>query len=163
MNRIARVTGAVALALALAVPATGASVGTKTNNACKLLKRGEIEDALGQSTGKAKKGLTTQVSTACEWEIEPAGDLPDGVIATFIQRVGAKIAFDTNSEAPNAEEVPELGNNAFYDTEFDSVYVLKGDRLMFVQGVFINVGGGFQQLERRDELVALAKIARKRV
>jgi hypothetical protein len=163
MSRIPRVAIGVALALALAVPTGGASVATKTTNSCKLLKSGEIEEALGQPTGKAKKGLSAGPTSACEWQVDAAGDQPEGVISTFIQRAGAKVAFDTNSEAPTAEEVPELGSKSYYDSQFDAVYVLKGDRLMFVQAVFITAGGGIEQIYRRDELVVLAKIARRRL
>jgi hypothetical protein len=162
VSRVARVAGVVTVALALSAPPSGASVPARTTNACKLLKRGEIEDALGQQAAKARKGISSQVST-CEWAIDREGDLPEGVIATFIQRVGAEEAFEASHDVPGAEEVPELGGDSYYDPDFGAMYVLKDERLMFVQGVFVEIGTSGDLLDRRDELVTLTKIARKRL
>ncbi len=165
MTRLARagaVLSAVVTALGSAALVAGASVSAAKPNPCKLLKSAEIEKVLGQDVGKAKKGLTTAVTRTCEWKVQPSAEFPDGVIDTFIQTVGAKIAYDTNSKDAAVEKVPQLGK-AYYDERLDAVTVLKGKVLLNVQGVFLSTQAGVGAVHRKDALIDLAKIARRRV
>jgi hypothetical protein len=165
MRRLAAcvaVVGASLALLGLAPLAAGASVQGAKVNPCKLLKGKEIAQVLGQEVGKPKKDLTTAVSRQCKWEVRPTAVLPDGVVAVLTQTVGAKVAYDVNSKARGVEAVPELGK-AYYDPKTGAITVLKGKVLLNVQGVFVSIEGGTHTVDRKDELIELMKIARKRL
>ena len=146
--------------LGLAARAGGSVLAT--SNPCKLLKRAEISRVLGQPVAKANKGRDLQALVTCSWRVSAAGSFPDGEIDTLIQSVGAKIAFDTNSEGSNATPIPGL-SKSFYDSALGTVNLLRGDLFMSVQAVFIATEGGVSNVERKDELIKLAKIAAKRL
>jgi hypothetical protein len=156
---------ALAAACALVLPAGTAAAATK--NPCKLVKASEISEVFGQPVAKPKTRLSTAVSKQCQFKVSATTDKPDGSVATYLQFVGAKIAFDTDRKQLEASSVSGLGKDAFYqDTGATGgvVWVLKGDVLLTVQGIFLSIGSGpaADPAVLKDELVAVAKIARKR-
>jgi hypothetical protein len=153
------VVGAVVL-----VPAVGAGAAT---NPCKLLKRGEIKLVFTQSAGKPTKGTVGgPVAASCVWKLTETTLKPSGSVSTFVQTVGADIAFDTDRKTLQTSTVRGLGK-AFYQATGASggvVWVLKGGSLLTVQGVFFAISGPkVDAVVLKHELVALAKVARKRL
>ena len=155
---------ALASAFTLVLPAATATAATK--NPCKLVKSSEINKVFGQPVGKPKQRISTPVSKQCEWKVTATADKPGGSVATYLQFVGAKSAFKADRPQFETASVSGLGKDAFYQSTGAAggvVWVLKGDVLMTVQGVFFSVNGPmFDPAALQDELVAVAKIARKR-
>ena len=86
------------LAFAVAFGAAGvvvdaAPAGAATTNPCKVLKQSEIQKAFGGTVGSGKKGLSTPVSTQCEFPVGAAGDRPDGTVIVHVMTTGAKAAY----------------------------------------------------------------------
>jgi hypothetical protein len=154
---------ALASAVVLALPITA---GAATKNPCKLVKRSEISKIFGQTVGKPIAQLSTPVSKQCEFKVAQSTSRPGGSVATYLQFVGAKTAFTMDRKQFQSSSVTGLGDNAFYQETGASggvVWVLKGEVLMTVQGVFFSVNGPHVDAAHlKAELVAVAKIARKR-
>jgi hypothetical protein len=162
MRRLVLVLALLAFAAVTAVPA-GATVAAKTSNPCKLLKKSEIQQEMGQPTSAGKKGLiNTAVSKTCIFEVAAAGTQPDGEVSTYLQSVGAKIAFDANRQIEGNVDVDEIPK-AYYDPRTGALTSLKGDVLVVVQSVFITTEGGIHSVDRKAETIELMKIARPRV
>ena len=64
--------------------------GAATKNPCKVLTKGEIAQAFGGTVGSAKKGLSTPVSTQCEYKLGASADRPDGTVIVHLMTTGAK-------------------------------------------------------------------------
>jgi hypothetical protein len=164
-RRLAAVLVAIVVGgLGAVVPAVDAGAAT---NPCTLLKRGEIKRVFSQVTGKATKGTVGgPVAASCVWKMEATAQKPSGSVSTFVQTVGAKIAFVTDRKTLQTSSVRGLGK-AFYQATGSAggvVWVLKGDSLLTVQGVFFSIGGPtVDAATLKSELVALAKVARKRL
>jgi hypothetical protein len=146
------------------LPAVNAGAAT---NPCTLLKRGEIRRVFEQSAGKSTKGTVGgPVAASCVWKLSETMQKPSGSVSTFVQTVGAKIAFDTDRKTLETSSVRGLGK-AFYQATGAAggvVWMLKGNALLTVQGVFFSVGGpSVDAAALKHELVALAKVARKRL
>jgi hypothetical protein len=132
-----------------------------TKDPCKLLKAAEIETALGTEVAKGRKGRSTPVIRACEWDLPAAAGGAGGLISTTIQTSAAKTAFNTNREQAGVEELTGLGKAFFYPSALGpgsggSVWVLKGSKLMTVNDVLTPVA-------TKEQLVELATLARKRL
>lgn len=153
------IVGAVVL-----LPAVAAGAAT---NPCTLLKRGEIKRVFKQSAGKPTKATVGgPVAASCVWKLAQTVQKPNGSVSTFVQTVGADIAFDTDRKTLQTSTVRGLGK-AFYQETGEAggvVWVLKGGSLLTVQGVFISVGGpSIDAAALKHELVTLAKVARGRL
>jgi hypothetical protein len=153
------VTCAVVSTLVFAPATAGASVSAKTSNPCKLLKRPEITEVMGAA---AAKGARETLVDQCEWVVEASAEFPVGSVYASIQAVGGRIAYETLSELPTNEKVPELGK-AYYEPQTGAIGLLKGEKLLIVQSVFISTEGGIGAVDRKAETIELTKIARKRV
>jgi ABC-type phosphate transport system substrate-binding protein len=154
----------IIVGVAVLVPALGAAA---SSNPCTLLKRGEIKRVFAQSTEKPTKGTVGgPVAASCVWKMANTAQKPSGSVSTFVQTVGAKIAFETNRKTLQTSSVRGLGK-AFYQATGTSggvVWVLKGTSLLTVQGVFFSVTEPrVDAAVLKRELVALAKVARKRL
>lgn len=162
MRRLVLVLALLTFAAMTAAPA-GASVAAKTSNPCKLLKKSEIQQEMGQPTSGGKKGLVnTAVSKTCIFKVAAAGTQPEGEVSTFLQTVGAKIAFDTNRKIEGNVDVDEIPK-AYYDPRTGALTSLKGDVLVVVQSVFFSAEGGIHFEDRKAQTIELMKIARPRV
>jgi hypothetical protein len=161
---------AAALGATLALP-SAAGAATKP---CKLLKRSEIAKTFDQEVGKPKKGIVpSSVGGDCTWDVEETDTKPSGLVATFVQKVGAKTAFNENKktyeEQGQVQEVSGLGKAFYQSSGLASsgdgvVWMLKGSVLITVQGAFFSLGDDpeVDPAELKEELVELAKIAKKR-
>ena len=167
MNR-RRVSAAIVVVMVVGagvlVPAVGVGAAT---NPCTLLKRGEIKRVFTQSAGKPTKGTVGgPVAASCVWKLAQTAQKPSGSVSTFVQTVGAEIAFDTDRKTLQTSSVRGLGT-AFYQATGAAggvVWVLKDSSLLTVQGVFFSVGGpSVDAAALKRELVTLAKVARKRL
>jgi hypothetical protein len=173
MRQSRRLSALVVLALGVSL-AFPAAAGAATK-ACKLLKRSEISKTFDQAVSKAKKGIVpSNVGSDCSWDVEASDTKPEGLVATFVQKVGAKTAFNTNKETyedeGQVEAVSGLGN-AFYQSSGMAnsgdgvIWILKGNVLLTVQGAFFSLGDDptVDPAELKEQLVKLAKIAKKRL
>lgn len=146
------------LVLGLAAP-----VGAGTENPCKLLKRSDVARVLDAEVGRSQRG-----GPSCEWVVDATATRPSGAIFTALYLVQAKQVFNQNKKdfSDDLVEVSGLGKKAFYQpTGSDGVvWILKGDVLLTVQGAFVAIGDEPEPdpAAIQDELVQLAKLARKR-
>jgi len=72
IRSIGRRAGTTAGVLAIAAAAFGmfqAPAGAATTNPCKVLKKSEIQQAFGGTVSSGKKGLSTPVSSQCEFQV----------------------------------------------------------------------------------------------
>jgi hypothetical protein len=162
----------VALCVAAATMVLGLPMvpaGAATKNPCKLVKPAQISNIFDQPVAKGKRAISTAVSKSCDFAVELTDTKPDGSVSTYLQFVGADIAFETNREdlGDLSVDVSGLGGDAFYQptgSDGGVVWVLKGDVLLTVQGVFFALGDtpDVDPVELQDELVAVAKIAKKK-
>jgi hypothetical protein len=170
MKQTKRTVAVLAAAATIVLVVPMGHAGAATKNPCKLVKPAQISNIFDQPVAKGKKGLTTAVSKSCEFEVALTDTKPDGGVSTYLQFVGADIAFETNREdlGDLSVDVSGLGGDAFYQptgSDGGVVWVLKGDVLLTVQGVFFALGDTpeVDPVELQDELVAVAKIAKKKV
>lgn len=160
---VASLVAAVALAAWIG-PAT-ASVATKPN-ACKALKASEVT----RVTGFTAKKLTKQQqgppdAGICGYSL----DDPSSAVRTvsvYVQSGDSqvtKIGYRTAKAAfkDQIEPVSGFGKNAFYaGGGLNTLYVLKGDTLLYVQYVAL---GDTDAAGVKDDVVAMTKIALPRV
>jgi hypothetical protein len=130
------VMGLLAVTAALAVlaePAAALPTG-KEKEACNLLKRSDIADAVGEDAGKPQElGIG---DSSCFWELESAGG---GGMTLLIDRGrDAKPYFEELKEGFRPEalvEVDGLGKEAFF--VINQIGVRKGKKTAFyISGVF---------------------------
>ncbi|MFN8024960.1 MAG: hypothetical protein U0W40_00975 [Acidimicrobiia bacterium] len=162
---IRRVIATAAIATAtlgvLAVPGHAAS----KPNPCKLLKTSEISEQFGGATVSAgKKGISTAVSTQCQFDVAATGDQPDGEVDVRVMTTGAKVAYNglKNNKALGHVAVPEV-SGALWADNTKAMSVLKGDTLITVQPLFTSANPlPIHQLDTREQAIALIKLAQKR-
>ncbi len=148
---LAGATSAALATLAVGVFAFPASAAAKPNP-CKVLKNSEIASALGGATvGAGAKGFSSAVSDSCDYPVTVPGGQPQ-TFTVHVMTTGAQVAYD-GLKAPAFGYVPIAGlAKSLWSAKTSTVDVLQGKVLVGVQGQF-----------PQDQLVALAKIARKRV
>ncbi len=159
------VIGALVGICSAVLPAGPAAAATK--NPCKLVKPAQISAVFDQPVAKGKKGIKTPVSSSCDFAVALTDTKPEGTVSTYLQFTGAEIAFEVNrDQLTNSESLSGLGGEAFWQPTGSLggvVWMLKGDVLITVQGVFISIGDApeLDVAQLQDEIVAVAKIARK--
>jgi hypothetical protein len=164
-----RAAAVLALVPTLVAGAGMTPAAAATKNPCKLVKARQIEEIFGAPVAKGKKGLSTAVSKTCEFTVDATASNPEGGVYTYLQFVGAEVAFDTNKETlgDSADPIDGLGDDAFFQSDIGGggvVWVLKGDVLLNVQGVFFSIGDDpvLDPTVLRDGLLDVAKIAVKK-
>ena len=114
----------------------GAPSGAATKNPCKVLTKNEIATAFGGTVGNPKKGLSTPVSTQCEYKVGATADRPEGTVIVHVMTTGAKAAY--NGLKKTSAYVPIDGvPNSLYSDKTHVVDILKGSVLLGVQGNFL--------------------------
>lgn len=149
---------AAALVL-LANPVGATAPGAKKG--CKYLKVGEVNEITGLTFVKSPRPPGPAVIAACGYTVP--GD-PTKSVNVWVQRgSSAATAFTTAKEAFEAETetVSGLGKKSFYaGGGVNTVYVLKGKTLVFVQYVSI---GNVDEAAVKDAAVALTNVVIERI
>jgi hypothetical protein len=158
------VAGVVALAF-VSFAGFSASAGAAAPNPCKILKKSEIQTAFGGTVGTGKKGLSTPVSTQCEYEVSADGDRPEGTVVVHVMFKNGKIAYNGLKKEAATSYVPIDGvPKSLYNEQSQVVDILKGDTMVGVQGVFLITDPlPIHRYDDKAQLVQLAQIGVKRV
>ncbi len=163
---VGRHTGTIGGIVALtAVVFTGlaGSAGAATTNPCKILKKSEIVGAFGGTSSTGKKGLTTPVSTQCEYQVSAAGDRPDGTVIVHVTTTGGKAAYTGLKKTSLYVPIEGVPNSLWADKPH-VVDILKGNTLLAVQGNFlISDPLPIHFYDAKTQLTGLAQAAAKRV
>jgi hypothetical protein len=137
--------------------------GAATTNPCKLLKKSEIQQAFGGTAGSGKKGLSTVVSSQCEFAVGADADRPDGTVIAKAMTTGAKAAYTGLKKISGYEPIDGVPNS-LYNEKLHVVEILKGDVLVGVQGGFtITDPLPIHFYDDKAQLTQLAQLAAKRV
>jgi hypothetical protein len=162
-NRVGVLTGIVALT-ATTVGLLAAPAGGATTNPCKVLKKSEIQQAFGGTVSRGKKGLSTPVSSQCEFQVSADADRPAGTVTIHVMTTGGKAAYTglkkiTSSYTP-IEGVPD----ALWAEKLHVVNILEGSALLGVQGGFLVTEPlPLHFYDDQTQLTDLAQIGAKRV
>jgi hypothetical protein len=156
------IAGLVALTVVMLTGLAG-SAGAATTNPCKILKKSEIQSAFGGTVSSGKKGLTTPVSTQCEYQVTADGDRPDGTVIVHVMTTGAKPAYDGLKKTSLYVPIDGVPNSLWAD-KTHVVDILKGSVLLGVQGNFlISDPLPIHFYDAKTQLTQLAQTGAKRV
>lgn len=161
---IRRVIASAALATAVAGATLGVTAvpghAASRPNPCKLLKRSEISKEFGGATvAPGKKGLSTGISSQCDFEVAATPDFPSGTVTVHVMSPRGKAAF----KAIDGGFQPVEGEKGvLYWDKTGAAEMLKGDTLVGVQGVFLGDTLPITQQDVQSQVIALDKIALKR-
>jgi len=128
---------------------------------CTLLEVEEIEAEFGDA-GPVTDGEPE--FDQCNWLVgEDQSQLGTGSVHVFVQYVDPDLPVEDASEifaaqkdeTDSAVEIDGLGDDAYFHPDLTTVHFLMGDRMLFVQAVFIPERPDVQEsLERLAHLVA---------
>ena len=154
-------TGIVVLA-ATTCWLVAAPAGAATTNPCKVVKKSEIQRVFGGTVGSGKKGLSTPVSSQCEFQVSADGDRPAGTVTVHV-RTGSKDAYAGLEKTPAYAPIDGVPN-ALWAEKVHVVNILKGDVLLGVQGGFLITDPlPIHSFDDKTQLTGLAQIGLKRV
>ena len=166
IRSIGRRAGTTAGVLAIAAASFAvfaAPAGAATTNPCKVLKKSEIQQAFGGTVSSGKKGLSTPVSSQCEFQVGANGDRPAGTVVVHVMTTGAKAAY-TGLKKTAAYEPIDGVPNSLWAEKLDVVNILKGDVMLGVQGGFLITDPlPIHSFDDKTQLTGLAQIGLKRV
>jgi hypothetical protein len=161
-SRAGVLTGIVALA-ATTFATIAAPAGAATTNPCKVLKKAEIQQAFGGTVSSGKKGLSTAVSSQCEFQVGADGDRPAGTVTVHVMTNGGKAAYTGLKKTPAYTPIEGVPNSLWAE-KLHVVNIVKGNVLLGVQGGFlITEPLPLHFYEDQTQLVDLAQIGVKRV
>lgn len=162
-GRAGVMAGVVAVA-SIVFGVSAAPSGAATTNPCKVLTKTEIATAFGGSVGTPKKGLSTPVSSQCEYKVGATADRPDGTVIVHVMTTGAKAAY-MGLKKQGTLYVPIDGvANSLYAEKLHVVNILQGGVLLGVQGNFIVTDPlPIHFVDVETQLADLAQIGIKRV
>ena len=162
---IAPLIAAVALVGGLVVGSApaGASVPVK-NNSCKVLKGSDVTKVTGFIASKAITRPGPPRAAICGYSLADPATTRD--VSVFVLPHGAqeaKIGYRTAKKAfkDQIEPVSGFGKNAFYaGGGLNTLYVLKGDTLLYVQYVALAEGEapGIKAAVEAMTKIALARV-----
>jgi hypothetical protein len=148
-----------ATTLSVAAPPAGAA----TTNPCKVLKQQEIVSAFGGTATPGRKGLSTPVSSQCEYTLSATGDRPTGTVIVHVMTTGAKAAYDGLKKTSLSEPIEGVPNSLWAE-KTHVVNILKGNVLLGVQGNFtITDPLPIHFYDAKTQLTQLAKTGASRV
>jgi hypothetical protein len=168
MTRSAGLRAGVIAGLVALVVTTFATVATPAGaassiNPCKVLKKSEIAGAFGGTVGSGKKGLSTPVSSQCEYQVSANGDRPNGTVIVHVMTTGAKAAYDGLKKTSLYVPIEGVPNSLWAD-KTHVVDILKGNVLVGVQGNFLITSPlPVHFYDAKTQLTDLAQTGAKRV
>ena len=155
--------GAVALTTVM-VGLFAAPGGAATTNPCRVLSKEQIQTAFGGTVSSGKKGLSTPVSTQCEFQVGANADRPDGTVIVHLMTTGATPAYKGLKKISQTYAPVDGFPNALYAKKLQVVNVLKGDVLLGVQGNFLIIDPlPIHAYDDKAQLLDLAKLGLVRV
>jgi hypothetical protein len=161
-RRVGMCAGIFALAAAT-FSLVAAPAGAATTNPCKVLKKSEIQQAFGGSVGSGKKGLSTAVSSQCEFQVGADGDRPAGTVTVHVMTNGGKAAYTGLKKTPAYTPIEGVPNSLWAE-KLHVVNIVKGNALLGVQGGFlITEPLPLHFYDDETQLTDLAQIGVKRV
>jgi hypothetical protein len=110
--------------------------GAATTNPCKVLKKSEIQRAFGGTVGSGKKGLSTAVSSQCEFQVGADGDRPAGTVTVHVMTNGGKAAYSDLKKTPAYTPIEGVPDSLWAE-KLHVVNVVEGNVLLGVQGGFL--------------------------
>ncbi len=161
-----RLVGALVLAgavlMATVVPA-GATVAVKKPNACKVLKASEVTTVTGFTATKSPTQQQGPPGAAlCAYTLADPTVRNVSVFVLPGSATTAKVSYATAKRAfkDQLEPVVGFGKSSFYaGGDLNTLYVLRGDTLLYVQYVAI----GADPATIKANVEAMTKIALRRV
>jgi hypothetical protein len=152
----------VALALAAVVVPASPS-GAEVTNPCKVLKRSELQYALGATVAPGRIAPSTSASRQCEYQVAADQDRPLGTIVVLVRNTGAEKRFRELARRASSEMVDGLAD-AIWSPNRRAIDVLAGDTLLGIQGNFLRADAlplAFSDVE--VPLTALARVGAQRL
>jgi hypothetical protein len=148
-------TGALAAALALALPTVGLAAADK--KACKLLKRAELEKALHLDLKKGKPP-SRRLTGNCVWRVKRTAD--------FVQLVvlpgAAADELETGRESfGDMEPVSGVGDEAYFTPSGRLLLVFDGEDAVELGGVFFEITGEPEDPEGGELRAPFVELAQK--
>jgi hypothetical protein len=170
MNRSTRQCAGLIVGLAaLTATAFGglgglAPAGAAPPNPCKILKKSEIQSAFGGTVSSGKKGLSTAVTTQCDFDVSPDGDRPAGTVTVHVMFKNGKIAYKGLKKETSQYQPIEGVPNSLWQETTHAAEVLVGDTLVGVQGGFLITDPlPIHSYDDKAQLTKLVQTAAKRV
>lgn len=163
-SRRAGVLGGIVVLAASVLTTFAAPAGAATKNPCKVLKTSEIQQAFGGTVAAGKKGLSTAVSSQCEYEVSANGERPNGTVIVHVMTTGAKAAHDGLKKQGTIYTPIDGVANSLYADSLKVASILKGDVLVGVQGDFVITDPlPIHHYDDKVQLTTLVQQAAKRV
>lgn len=130
--------------------------GQATQEACRVVTKAEVEMATGL---QLRDGMYTPggLGGTCIYEQQRAqpSDLADSV---YVQPFTSQTVYnELRGQASGAQEVPGLGDRAYASP--GEVAVMKGARGVYISWVHVAITPGATDAQRREKLIALARVA----
>jgi hypothetical protein len=138
-------------------------VGAATTNPCKVFKKSEIQQAFGGTVGSGKKGISTAVSSQCEFAVGANAERPAGTVIVKAMTTGAKAAYTGLKKVADYAPIDGVPDSLSND-KLHVVEILHGDVLVGVQGGFsITDPLPIHFYDDKTQLTQLAQLAAKRI
>jgi len=127
---------------------------------CALVSAGDVEAAFGGSAGSTEVPDDSPPGT-CIFDLEGVDAGGEGQIAVVPLEASddEEAAFELNCQVEDAEEVADVGDRACYAREFQELYVLVGDRQLFVRAPIGNFFDDADPAELQEGFVELGRTA----
>jgi len=153
----------VAVLAATALVGVALPAGAETTNPCKVLKKSEIQKAFGGTVSTGKKGLSTPVSSQCEFQVSADGDRPAGTVTVHVMTTGGKAAYTGLKKTSAYTPIDGVPNSLWAD-KLHVVNILQDGVLLGVQGGFLITDPlPIHFYDDETQLTDLAQIGVKRV
>jgi hypothetical protein len=130
-----------------------------------VLKVAEISKVLGATPAPGARGAREISSTSCSYEVPAGAGHPTGELIVTITFSNAKTTYNGLSRDARYTPFTQSGLIGMYAPKpLGVAQVLKSSRMLSIQGVFVDTTTRpVVTVEVKDQLIALAKIAAKRV
>lgn len=157
------IAGLAALVVTTFATAASPAGAASSINPCKVLKQSEIQTAFGGTVATGKKGLSTPVSSQCEYQVSANGDRPNGTVIVHVMTTGAKAAYTGLKKTSLSVPIDGVPNSLWAD-KTHVVDILQGNVLVGVQGNFLITNPlPLHDYDAKTQLTGLAQTAAKRV
>ena len=151
--------GVTVIVMLLAIAAPAGATTARTKSGCSLLKKSDVEKVLAEQVKKGAKPPAPPATLVCGYDV--LGGVGRSV-NVWVQRDGGDFAYKTAKTTfkDDVEKVSGFGKKSFYvGGGLNTLYVLKGDTLVYVQYVALDVDDA---AAIKDAVTRLTKIVVKR-
>ena len=136
----------------------GANSAGPAADGCDLVGTDDVEAAFGGSADSAEVPDDSPPGT-CIFDLEGVDAGGDGQVAVvpLEESDDEEAAFELNCQVEEAEDVADVGDRACYAGEFEELYVLVGDRQLFVRAPIGNFFDDADPAELRESFLELGR------